>query len=323
MSNGQFEHRAQTNDAIVIGVCTHAAKLKMLVNKETGEAVQHAELTMRVDNGDESTFITVEGYDALAILALQMQRRGTYQLTGRMIVTDRKKQSFNAETQQWEDVLGADGKPIYFQNYKLRLMDRRTKFDGTPNPEAPAPITSVKPETRHQCAVLFYGTIGKNGVSVSPTSNGRIRARFTAANNGGSAAKPHTSWMPVAAYANVAREVIGCGSGSLVKVYASLNVYKNGAGQTRCEFIAKNIVVISKKEAGAPASSATVEQNANADALDVLAALNGDGGQPFDGPIDPEDTSLGEHEGEELANVTQLADAAPAGGRRRKAQAAA
>lgn len=318
MSNGQFEHRAQTNDAIIIGVCTHAAKLKMLVNKETGEAVQHAELTMRVDNGDESTFITVEGYDALAIQALQIQRRGTYQLTGRMIVSDRKKQSFNAETQQWEDVL-VDGKPVYFQNYKLRLMDRRTKFDGTPNPEAPAPITSVKPETRHQCAVLFYGTIGKNGVSVSPTTNGRIRSRFTAANNGGSAAKPHTSWMPVAAYGNVARTVIGCGSGSLVKVYASLNVYKNGAGQTRCEFIAKNIEIIAKKEAGVPASSASVEQNANADALDVLAALNGDGGQPFTGSIDPEDSSLGETESEELANVTQLADGAPTGSRRRKA----
>lgn len=323
MSEGQFEHRAQTNEAILIGVCTRAGSLKILKATDgSGEAMAVAELTMRIDNGDDSTFVTVEAYGPLAFQAQQMVRRGTYQLTGRMIVSDRKKQAFNQETQEWVDVLDEAGKATYFQNFKLRLMDRRVKFDGTPNPDAPAPIVAVKAETRHQCAVLFYGTIGKKGVELSPTGNGRVRARFTAANNGGSPSKPQVSWMPVVAYGNEARQIVGVGTGSLVKVASKLNVYKNGKNQTRVEFIAAQITVIALKSAATP--SQTVEQNANADALEMLQALGASNeGEQFQGAIDDGDHTHGEIEGEQVTTPEQLAGDEVAGRRRTRAKAGA
>ncbi len=312
----QFEHRAQTNQVIIVGVCTKAPSLKVLTDTETGEATHVSEFTMRVDNGDESTFIQVEAWGDMALSAQQITRRASYQLTGRMIVTDRKGKVTDPATGEQVDQL-KDGKPVYYQSFKLRLIDRRKNFDGSENPTAPAPIIAVDAKSRHQAAVLFYGTIGKKGVVVSATQNERVRVRFSAANNGGSKAKPHTSWMNVVAYGDVARKVIGLGQGSLVKVASKLNVFKNGNGQQRCEFIASAIDVI----AGKTTSPASAAVDPNADALDILNQLDAQQtGTPYTGALDPESNEqTTEIEGEEHSPETLVGAAAGSSSKRHRA----
>jgi single-stranded DNA-binding protein len=315
----EFQHRAQTNEFLVVGEIVSAPKIGFLMNAVTGEVyatnaqtgkpLEIATFSVAVDqqNG-ERTYIDVEGVGNLALNAALLKRRATVQLSGRLIVTNSQR----------------DG--VWYQNAKLRLIDRTMDQDGNPREDGIPAIAVVAPTTRHRAVVVYFGTVGKRGVEFSPTNRGQVRGRFAAANNYGTADKPKTSWIDNTAYGEVAKDLNGIGKGTLLRITGRFNSYKQvteNGNKRRFEVIVSSVEPIAKGGATpAPATPAAAPTESDA----MAAAL----GLPVTGSINPGDDSNGEHEasftdaqtlGQEMVD-SGLATAAPKSKRGKKAEPA-
>jgi single-stranded DNA-binding protein len=283
----EFQHRAQTNEMLVVGEIISAPKIGFLVNaltgevyatnQKTGKPLEIATFSIAVDqqNGDR-TYVDVEGVGDLAINAALLKRRATVQLSGRLIVTNSEKNG------------------TWYQNAKLRLIDRTMDQDGNPREDGIPAIAVVAPNTRHRAVVTYFGTVGKRGVEFSPTNRGQVRGRFAAANNYGTADKPKTSWIDNTAYGEVAKDLNGIGKGTLLRITGRFNSYKqvteNGS-KRRFEVIVSSVEPIAKG-GGTPAPAAPAAAASESDAMAAALGL-----PPETGAINPSDTGNGEHEG--------------------------
>jgi len=318
--DGERQHRAQTNIALAIGIISRNPTMKFAVNGQTGEVyatneqtgkpLEIAEAVIRIDdaNGD-SIFVDVEAKGAQALALFSLKRGMTVQFAGRYEVWSNKR-----------EVEGQD--PIYYLNDKFKVLDRSTKADGTPNPEAVAPITVIEDvaKARHGLSLLVYGTIGKRGVNLVALSGNRTKAAFSVANNTARANRP--SWFDIGAYGDVARDAASLGASFLVKVSGKIRKY-TADGKRRIELNAKNIEVVARPKNAplAPANAVADDDDMADNLLNAMDETRQDrlGGDVFGNqPIDADDTHMETPSIGDAETAQAEAAAAPRGRRSRR-----
>lgn len=286
---GERQHRAQTNIALLVGFVSRAGQMKFAVNTSTGQVyatnertgkpLEICEAVIRVEdqNGD-ATFFDVEakGDDALGLFG--MKRGSLVQLAGRYEVHTTKR--------------GEGDDATYFVNDKFKIVNRSTKMDGTPNPDAIAPIMLIEAgaKVKQGLTVLAIGTLSARGVAPIQLNGNRVKAAFSFANNTSKADRP--SWFDVGAFGDVARDAMQLVPKSLVKISGSVRKFDLN-GKRRIEINAKTIEVISlpKNAPMAPAAAAPESGDDLADhLLDQMYASENGGARPA-GAIDLDDNS--------------------------------